>query len=86
MAAYFAILFALILGALVYVKTGRKLQSWLTSCLVVPSFVLFAEFVLPYQGGGTSMWPIALIFGGAIGAAAGGAGVALASWWQDKRR
>lgn len=86
MAAYFAILLALMVGALGYAKTGRKLQSWLTACLVVPAFVLFAEFVLPHQGGGASMWSIALFFGGAMGAVAAGAGVVLASWWQNRSR
>jgi hypothetical protein len=41
----------------------------------MPAFILFAEFVLPYQGGGASMWPIAMIFGGIYGAMAGGLGV-----------
>lgn len=85
MAAYFAILIAFLAGALGYAKTRRKLKSWLASCVVVPVFVLFAEFILPYQGGGASMWPVALMFGGAIGAIAGGAGVVLASWWQGKQ-
>jgi hypothetical protein len=65
MAAYFAILIAFLAGALGYAKTRRKLPSWLASCCVVPVFVLFAEFILPYKGGGASMWPIALMFGGA---------------------
>jgi hypothetical protein len=85
MTAYLAIFLAFMVGALAYAKTGRKLQSWLTACLVVPVFVLFAAFVLPYQGGGASMWPVALLFGGAMGAVAAGAGVVLASWWQDRR-
>ncbi len=53
-------------------------KAWLIGCVVVPAFVLFAEFVLPYQGGGASMWPIALIFGGAYGAASSGLGVFIA--------
>lgn len=61
----FVILF--ILGLLI----SLGLQRWLRSALIslsVPSmgfitYVLFCEFVLPYGGGGASMWPIALIFG-----------------------
>lgn len=50
-------------------------RSALHGCAVVPLFILLEEFVLPYQGGGASMWPIAVVFGGAYGAAASGAGV-----------
>lgn len=28
------------------------------------AWLLFSEYVLPYQGGGASMWPIAQMFGG----------------------
>lgn len=31
---------------------------------IICLYILFAEFVLPYQGGGASMWPLAIIFGG----------------------
>jgi uncharacterized membrane protein len=43
--------------------------------LLLPIFVLVGEFLIPYQGGGASFWPIALIFGGFYGAVAGGFGV-----------
>jgi hypothetical protein len=68
----FLIPFALIWGRL------RPLSAWLLSCPVVPAFVLFAEFVLPYSGGGASMWPIALAFGTICGAAAAGVGTLIA--------
>jgi hypothetical protein len=80
MAAWLAVFAAFVVGAAMRAWTKRPLRSWLSSCIVVPSFVLFAEFVLPYQGGGASMWPIALIFGGIYGAVAGATGVGLASW------
>ena len=61
----FFILF--ILGLLI----SFGLQRWLGITVIslsVPSigfigYVLFCEFVLPYRGGGASMWPIALLFG-----------------------
>ncbi len=85
MAAYLALLSAFVVGAALCARTQREARSWLASCTVVPAFVLVSEFVLPYSGGGASMWPIALVFGGLIGALAGGAGVLLASWLLDKR-
>jgi len=53
--------------------------AWAASALVVPGYVLFAAFVLPYQGGGASMWPIAMFFGGLYGLAAGGVGTFIAA-------
>lgn len=80
MAAYLAVFGAFVVGGLRCALTKRKMLSWLASCIIVPAFVLIAEFVLPYQGGGASMWPIALIFGGLYGAIAGAVGVGAASW------
>lgn len=86
MAAYLAIFSAFLVGALLYAQTRRWGYAWLVSCTIVPSFVLVAEFALPHGNGGASMWPIALAFGGGIGALAGAAGVALASWRLKKAR
>ncbi len=80
MAACLAIFSAFLVGALVFAKTKHMGYSWLCSCAVVPAFVLISEFVIPYKGGGASMWPIALVFGGGIGTLAGGAGVLFTSW------
>ncbi len=85
MAAYLTLLLAFAVGAVLCTITRHEARSWLASCAVVPAFVLIAEFVLPYSGGGASMWPIALVFGGFMGALAGGAGVLLASWLHNKR-
>jgi hypothetical protein len=85
MAAYLALLLAFVVGAVLCARTQREARSWLASCTVVPACVLVSEFVLPYSGGGASMWPIALVFGGLMGALAGGAGVLLASWLHSKR-
>ena len=85
MHACFALLLTFVVGGALCARTRREARSWLVSCCVVPAFVLVSEFVLPYAGGGASMWPIALVFGGFMGALAGGAGVLLASWFLDKR-
>jgi len=35
------------------------------------ALLLYNEYFVPYQGGGASMWPIALIFGGSAAACVG---------------
>jgi hypothetical protein len=45
--------------------------------MVMPAFVLYAEFLLPYQGGGASMWPIALYLGSAAGLISAAIGIGL---------
>jgi hypothetical protein len=58
-------------GVSALVLRGRA--ALLTAAILPPavflSWLLVHEFVLPYSGGGASMWPVAFIFGG--GAAAG---------------
>jgi hypothetical protein len=73
--AYATLVLAFLVGLGFRVLRWRWWSAWLASCAVMPAFILFAEFVLPYQGGGASMWPIAMIFGGIYGAMAGGLGV-----------
>ncbi len=34
-------------------------------------WLLYNEYVLPYQGGGASMWPVAQLFGGSAAALVG---------------
>lgn len=43
-------------------------------------YLLYNEYYVPYQGGGASMWPIALLVGGSA-AAAIGAIVAQITWF-----
>ncbi|MET0552628.1 MAG: hypothetical protein ABW221_06295 [Vicinamibacteria bacterium] len=55
---------------------------------VVPWFgllgwLLYNEYLVPYQGGGASMWPIAQLFGGTIAAVVGGLVAALATLARD---
>ena len=59
-------------------------EAWVLGSVFVPASILYGEFVLPYQGGGASMWPIALVFGGGMGAAASGVGVFVASRFLPK--
>ena len=73
-----AIIFAAVVSFIARLLKRKPLKAWLLGCTVVPAFVLFVEFALPYQGGGASMWPIALLFGGAYGAIASGVGVFIA--------
>jgi hypothetical protein len=44
--------------------------------LGILAFLLYQEYFVPYQSGGASMWPIALLFGGTAAAATG-----IAVWW-----
>ena len=85
MAAIGAIIGAFFVGFILRRIRWQGWNAWLASCMVVPGFVLFAEFVLPYQGGGASMWPIAMFFGGIYGALAGAFGV-LVAWQLTKNR
>lgn len=40
--------------------------------LLLLACMLFNEYVLPYRGGGASMWPIAQLFGGTVAAVVAG--------------
>lgn len=59
----------------------RGAQGWYWGCglpvLCVAAMILFDEFGRPYAGGGASMWPLALWFGGSAAAMGGAAGVGL---------
>ncbi|EDY86337.1 hypothetical protein GP5015_1811 [gamma proteobacterium HTCC5015] len=39
--------------------------------LALLAAILYAEYVLPYEGGGASMWPIAQLVGGTAAAFSG---------------
>lgn len=65
---------------------GKSTKTALiASSLLIPGLVLFEEFFLPYQGGGASMWPIAVLFGGFYGCIAGGLGVFACSRYMRKK-
>ena len=69
------------LGLLLRLRGMSEYFAWILSCFVMPVFVLFDEFILPYRGGGASMWLIALFVGGFYGIIVGGLGVAFASFY-----
>jgi hypothetical protein len=67
-----------VLSALAGHLCARKLSGWTgaLAAAAIPWFgllavLLFMEYVLPYQGGGASMWPIAQLFGGTVAAVVG---------------
>lgn len=75
-----------VIGFILRIRGIREIQGWLFSCTVIPILILVDEFLLPYRGGGASMWPIALAFGSFYGAMSGGLGVVLASFYLKKKR
>jgi hypothetical protein len=82
----FLIIFPGIVGAFLRLRSFREIPAWLWSCTVLPLFILVDEFILPYQGGGASMWPIALAFGSFYGSMTGGLGVVIASYYLKKKK
>jgi hypothetical protein len=60
---------------------GKSVRvALLLPSLIMPVLILVDEFILPYQGGGASMWEIALAFGSFYGFMASGFGVVLAQF------
>ena len=76
--AILAIIIAGLTALILMLRKMKPFHAWLLGCAVVPLFVLFAEFVLPYQGGGASLWPIAMVVGGVLGAISSAAGLLVA--------
>jgi hypothetical protein len=85
MPAIVALIIAFLIGLVLRICGRHMLIAWLFSCCVIPVFVLTSEFILPYMGGGASMWPIALLFGGIYGAISGGLGTIVASIYLKLR-
>jgi hypothetical protein len=66
MAFLIIFVFAFVL-ALVLQRKGKRLGFSVTVPVVCfVTFVLFDAYVLPYRGGGASMWPIAILFGAPV--------------------
>ena len=78
----FIIILPGIVGAILRLRNFREIPAWLLSCTIVPVFILVEEFLLPYQGGGASMWLIALAVGSFYGTTTGGLGVVIASYYR----
>jgi hypothetical protein len=52
---------------------GWRSAAWIAGAvawLLMLACLLVNEYVLPYRGGGASMWPIAQLFGGTVAAVA----------------
>ena len=51
---------------------GWRGAAWIAGAvawLLMLAYLLVNEYLLPYRGGGASMWPIAQLFGGTVAAA-----------------
>ncbi len=66
------------IGFVLRYRGWRAGAAILLGAMIVPVAVLFAEFALPYSGGGASMWPVAVVVGAAYGGTASAAGVVIA--------
>ena len=80
----FIVLLPGIVGFILRVRGLREISAWLLSCTIIPVFILVSEFILPYHGGGASMWPIALAVGSFYGSMTGGLGVVIASYYLKR--
>jgi hypothetical protein len=75
-----------IVGFIIRFCGFREIPAWLWSCIVIPSLIMIDEFLLPYHGGGASMWSIALAVGSFYGAMTGGLGVVIASYFVKRNK
>lgn len=82
----FIIILPGIVGSVLRLRGWRDILAWLISCTVIPLLILADEFLLPYHGGGASMWPIALAFGSLYGTMTGGVGVVITSYFLKRKK
>lgn len=73
-------------GSILRLRGINEYIAWILSCCIIPAFILFTEFVLPYMGGGASMWPIALAAGSFYGVIVGGLSVVIASFYLKRKK
>lgn len=85
MSAIIVLIIPFLVGLILRLRGMNEYLAWISSCLVMPVFIIFDEFVLPYRGGGASMWPIPLIFGGFYGVIVGGLGAGIASFYLKRK-
>lgn len=67
MEALIAIVFTSFVAFALFLKLHRAVAAIFIASMVMPTFVIYAEFFHPYEGGGASFWPIPLYVGGAAG-------------------
>lgn len=79
---------ALVGGASAWYLRGAS--SWLVACLLPPAlflaWLLANEYLLPYRGGGASMWPVALVVGGTAAAVTSCCALALVRLLKPRHR
>ena len=75
MFAILAIAAAFAVGLFVQLIYRKSITAMILSFMVVPSYLVASEYMLPYLGGGASFFGIAIIFGTIFGAIAGCLGV-----------
>jgi hypothetical protein len=86
MPAIIALVTTFFVGLLLRLRRMNEYIAWILSCCVMPAFVLFDEFVLPYRGGGASSWQIAFAVGSFYGIIVGGLGVVIASFYLKRKK
>ncbi|WP_141229379.1 hypothetical protein [Cellvibrio mixtus] len=67
MEAFIALAFTSFFAFALFLKLNRAAAAIFIASMVMPTFVIYAEFFRPYEGGGASFWPIPLYVGGATG-------------------
>ena len=86
MPAIIALVITFLVGLLLRLRGMNEFMAWVISCCIMPVFILFTEFVLPYMGGGVSFWQIALAVGSFYGIIIGGLGVVIASFYLKRKK
>jgi hypothetical protein len=81
-----ALVVVFLVGLVPTMRGVNPLISWGISCVILPALILFDEFVLPYRGGGASMWPIALFMAGIMGIAVGGLGTLIGVAIKNRKK
>ena len=76
---------AFIVGFALRINAFGEKRSCLISCIVCPILILLQEFVLPYMGGGASLWIYAIVPSFFYSGAIGGLGVLVASFLLKRR-
>lgn len=86
MPAIIVLIMTFLVGSILRLRGINECIAWILSCCIMPAFILFPEFVLPYMGGGASMRPIALAVGSFYGVIVGGLGVVIASFYLKRKK
>jgi hypothetical protein len=85
MVAIIALTFICFAGFIMRYRGKNNIVSILLPSLIMPALILIDELILPYRGGGASIWEIALAFGSFYGFMASGFGVVLAQFVIKQR-